>query len=103
MVILWDKMPLSKALAMSLQTAQRGGKLPPRCLLCSGHCSRQTRGKPAVDIFRLLVMITVFLDLIPKSIDFSKVFGYNISNRIREGVYADRKERIFRQTARMEG
>lgn len=33
MVILWDKIPLSNALAMSLQTAQRGGNLPPRCLL----------------------------------------------------------------------
>lgn len=32
-VILWDKMPLSNALAMSLQTAQRGGISPPRCLL----------------------------------------------------------------------
>ena len=32
-VILWDKMPLSKALAMSLQTAHRGGILPPRCFL----------------------------------------------------------------------
>ena len=44
-----------------------------------------------------------FLDFIPKSIDFSNVFGYNIGNRIREDVYADRKERIFRQTACMEG
>ena len=88
---------------MSLQAASNGAakRRPAACY--SVHCSRQTRGKPAVDIFRLLVMITVFLDLIPKSIDFSKVFGYNISNRIREGVYADRKEGIFRQTACMEG
>ena len=52
---------------------------------------------------RIFNPIQYFLDLIPKSIDFLKVFGYNIGNKIREGVYADRKERIFRQTARMEG
>ena len=28
-----DKILLSMSLAMSLQTAQRGGKMPPRCFL----------------------------------------------------------------------
>ena len=50
MVILWDKMPLSKALAMSLQTAQRGGNLPPRRIPSFASRLLTTRGKPAVGV-----------------------------------------------------
>ena len=40
---------------------QRSGAAKRRPAACySVHCSLQKRGKPAVDIFRLLVMITVF-------------------------------------------
>ena len=51
MVILWDKIPLSNALAMSLQTAQRGGKMPPRCAVFPSIARFLTSGKPAFDLF----------------------------------------------------
>lgn len=51
MVILWDKIPLSNALAMSLQTAQRGGKMPPRCAVFPSIARFLTSGKPAFDRF----------------------------------------------------
>ena len=46
MVILWDKIPLSNALAMSLQTAQRGGILPPRCAVFLSSTRFQQAGNP---------------------------------------------------------
>lgn len=46
MVILWDKIPLSNALAMSLQTAQRSGKMPPRCAVFPSIARFQQAGNP---------------------------------------------------------
>ena len=44
MVILWDKIPLSNALAMSLQTAQRGGKFcRPAALLFLSYARSNKR------------------------------------------------------------
>ena len=52
MVILWDKIPLSNALAMSLQTAQWGGKTPPRCAVFPSIARFLTSGKPAFVFIR---------------------------------------------------
>ena len=38
---------------------------------------------------------SISLDYIPRSVDISEVFGYNMGNIIRESTYADRKKRIF--------
>ena len=47
MVILWDKMPLSKALACGLKDDAAGQHLPPRRIPSPALRSLTTRGKPA--------------------------------------------------------
>ena len=59
MVILWDKIPLSNALAMSLQTAQRGGILPPRCAVFLSSTRFQQAGNP---LLFLTLLFAYFID-----------------------------------------
>ena len=50
MVILWDKMPLSKALACGLKDDAAGRQMPPRRIPSLASRSPTTRGKPAVGV-----------------------------------------------------
>lgn len=38
---------------------------------------------------KMHLYFSIFLDYIPKSVDFSEVFGYNMGNIIWESTYAD--------------